>query len=291
MSIDLDFVLAMGDGIASVAPESTACAAGLAALPSPWVDGGALSTDGLAEALSDTRTSFKRWGSISTFKTVVTDEQKTFTVTFLESNPTVLGLFYKVPAPTPSGSGTNEVQSVTITGSPTGGTFSLTFGDDSTTALAFNATASAVQTALQALPTIGAGNATVSGSAGGPYTVTFAGALADENVPALTATGTLTGGTSPGITVATVTPGAAGQILTIVDDTSGTQDLRAFVFDVLEGTNHIRFYLPKAEVTDRANPAYTTDTLLQYGMTITAYPDDSGVSVRREYLLDAVDGA
>jgi hypothetical protein len=145
-----------------------------------------------------------------------------------------------------------------------------------------------VQTALQALSTIGAGNATVAGSAGGPYTVTFAGTLANQNVAALSATGNFTGGTSPAVTVATTTAGSSGQILTITDDTSGTQDIRAFVFDMFDGTNHIRFYTPKAEVTTRQNPAYNTGSLVQYGMTVTAYPDDSGVSVRREYLLDAV---
>jgi hypothetical protein len=72
--------------------------------------------------------------------------------------------------------GANEQQSVTITGA-TGGTFTLTYLGQTTSALAFSATTGEVQTALQALSTIGSGNATVSGSAGA-YVVTFAGALA-----------------------------------------------------------------------------------------------------------------
>lgn len=288
MAIDLDYVLAMGDGIASVAPVGTAAPAGMTAPSSPYVDLGALSTDGLSEALSDTRTNFKRWGSISTFKTVITDEQKTFDIGCLESNPNVLGLFYRVPVPTPTGAGVSEVQTVTITGAPTGGDFVLDFNGKATTDIAFNATAAAVQSALQALSTVGAGNATVTGSAGGPYTVTFAGALANQNVTVLTATGNFTGGTTPAVAVATTTPGSAGSLLSFNDDTSGTQDLRTFVFDILEGTNHIRFYLPKAEVTDRKNPVYKTDTITEYDMTITAYPNDSGISVARSYLLDAV---
>lgn len=92
-------------------------------------------------------------------------------------------------------------QTVTITGGPTGGTFTLTYKGQTTAGIAYNAASSAVQTALQALSTIGAGNATVSGSAGGPYTVTFAGTLATDTT-ALTASGAgLTGGTSPSITV------------------------------------------------------------------------------------------
>lgn len=107
--------------------------------------------------------------------------------------------------------GTNEVQTVTITGAPTGGTFTLTLGGQTTAGIAFNAAASAVQTALQALSTVGANNATVTGAAGGPYTVTFVGALAGTNVAQMTASGaSLTGGTTPGVTVATGTAGVAG---------------------------------------------------------------------------------
>ena len=52
--------------------------------------------------------------------------------------------------------------------------------------------AAAVQAALQALPTIGAGNVTVtgavSGGAGGTFTVTFGGSLAATNVSQITIT-------------------------------------------------------------------------------------------------------
>lgn len=106
--------------------------------------------------------------------------------------------------------GTNEQQLVTVTGAPAGGTFTLTYSGQTTTGIAFNAAASAVQTALQALSNVGAGNATVTGANGGPYTVTFTGTLADTNVAQMTASGgSLTGGTSPGVTVTTPTSGAA----------------------------------------------------------------------------------
>jgi hypothetical protein len=80
-------------------------------------------------------------------------------------------------------------------GSPSAGTFSLTYKGQTASGLAFNAAASAVQSALIALSTIGTGNVTVSGSAGGPYTVTFTGTLAQDTT-ALTGSGAgLTGGT------------------------------------------------------------------------------------------------
>lgn len=102
----------------------------------------------------------------------------------------------------------NEVQALTITGSPTDGTFTVTFKGKTTTAIAYNATAAVVQAALAALSTIGAGNVAVSGSAGGPWAVTFQGVLGATNQPQMTATGSLTGGTSPAITPSTTTPGA-----------------------------------------------------------------------------------
>lgn len=102
----------------------------------------------------------------------------------------------------------NEVQTVTITGSPTGGTFTLTYSGQTTSAIAYNATAATVKNALQALSTVGTGNVSVSGSAGGPYTVTFQQDLAGINAAALTASGAgLTGGSSPSVSIATATSG------------------------------------------------------------------------------------
>ena len=82
---------------------------------------------------------------------------------------------------------------VTIGGSPTGGTFTLTFGGQTTTGIAYNAAASAVQSALVALSSVGTGNATVSGSAGGPYTVVIQapGTLTGSGA-SLTPSGTVT---------------------------------------------------------------------------------------------------
>ncbi len=104
--------------------------------------------------------------------------------------------------------GVNEVQTVTITGTPTGGTFTLSFRGEETAALAHNADGAAVQAALVALASIGAGGVTVSGSAGGPSTVTFTGALAGGNVPLLVLSdNSLTGGTDPDATIEAATGG------------------------------------------------------------------------------------
>lgn len=104
----------------------------------------------------------------------------------------------------PDVAGTSEVQTVTITGGPTGGTFTLTFAAQTTAAIPFNAAASVVQTALNDLSSLD--GVTVSGVAGGPYTVTFPADMG--NVGQMTGNGAgLTGGTAPAVNVATTTPG------------------------------------------------------------------------------------
>lgn len=104
--------------------------------------------------------------------------------------------------------GADEVQTLTITGTPTGGTWTASFLGETTGPLAYNAGAAVVQAALAALDTIGIGNVTVSGSAGGPYTVTFIAELGKTNVPLIVTADALTGGTSPEVTVAQTTAGA-----------------------------------------------------------------------------------
>jgi hypothetical protein len=104
-----------------------------------------------------------------------------------------------------------EVQTVTITGTPTGGTYTLTFDGSTTAAIAYNATAAAVQSALEALPNVTPGDVT---AAGGPHpgtavTVTFSGEWTGD-VPVMTASGaSLTGGSSPAVAVTTTTAGGS----------------------------------------------------------------------------------
>lgn len=109
--------------------------------------------------------------------------------------------------------GVSEVQTVTITGTPTGGGFTLTFDGETTASLAHNATAAQVQSALAALSTIGAGNVSVTGGPGPgtPFVVTFTGALAARGVSEMTTANTFTGGTTPASAVATTTAGGSGQ--------------------------------------------------------------------------------
>lgn len=106
--------------------------------------------------------------------------------------------------------GTNEVQTLTEGTNITAGTFTISFGGQTTTAIQHDAIAATVQTALEALSSIGAGNITVTGGPVGttPFTLTFRNALGGANVDQVTVDVTNLTGT---ITVATTTPGVATQ--------------------------------------------------------------------------------
>jgi hypothetical protein len=108
-----------------------------------------------------------------------------------------------------TGAPTNEVQTVTITGTPAGGTFRLGFRTVLTAPIVFNATAAVVQAALEALSTIGSGNVVCTGGPfpATPVVCTFQNQLAGTNLPLMTTANAFTGGTTPAITVVETTPG------------------------------------------------------------------------------------
>lgn len=104
---------------------------------------------------------------------------------------------------------TDELQVITITGSPTGGTFALFFpvgneADNTTVPLAYNTTANVIQMALRAVGSIGY-NVDVSGGPlpDNPIKILFTGQLAYKDVPQLQIIDSLTGGT--GTVIATIT--------------------------------------------------------------------------------------
>lgn len=112
--------------------------------------------------------------------------------------------------PYQGGGGTAEVQSFTKIGTVSGGSSTYTFGASTTPAVAWDATAAVLQTALNALPSILAvEGVTVAGGPinTGAFTVTFG---TGGNQPAFTVDTTLLTGATPGITVAEVTAGVAG---------------------------------------------------------------------------------
>lgn len=148
----------------------------------------------------------------------------------IEGNNTIDGAMGMLRSPAPPQAAQNEVQTVSLTGAPTGGTFTLIAAGTATAPIPYNAAAAQVQAALAALPSIGAGNIT---AAGGPLpaavTLTYAGAQAGRNQPDLIANGSgLTGGNAPAVVTTTPTQGAPatgsnaspGQLL--MDTSTGT---------------------------------------------------------------------
>jgi hypothetical protein len=136
-----------------------------------------------------------------------------------------------------TGTAVAEVQTITITGTPTGGTFTLIYGGYLITApIAYNATAAQVVAAINA-----AAGATVVSATGGPLpgtavVLTFineAGAMAHS---LLIAVNNLTGGASPAVTPTRTTAGKpAGGYFKNYDDAAsdGSQTMRRILkFDV-----------------------------------------------------------
>jgi len=119
----------------------------------------------------------------------------------------------------------NEVERITV--NATGGTFTITYGGETTGSINYNASATEVQEALDALAGLkNPGNVTVIGGPGGsgggtPYTLIFGGELAEQAVtPVTTNRSGLTGGAKLA-TVVVLRPG-------------GPLDLRRFILSEIE---------------------------------------------------------
>ncbi len=118
----------------------------------------------------------------------------------------------------------NDVQTVTLSNGQSGDTFTVTVeyplnNKQTTAAIAYNAASTTTVTAaVQLLSNVGPGNCLVTGSAGGPFTFTFAGTLAHIPIPVMTATITNLGGTEA-IAVVHTTTGATADTMAKYDST------------------------------------------------------------------------
>jgi hypothetical protein len=128
-----------------------------------------------------------------------------------------------------TGTAVNEVQTVTITGTPTGGTWRLIYGTLLSPAIAYNAANAVVKTALETI--FGTGNIAVAGGPlpGTAITVTFQGEAGGLGHVLMTSVNALTGGASPAVAVTRTTTGksAGGTWDAYVDaNADGTQVMR-----------------------------------------------------------------
>lgn len=108
----------------------------------------------------------------------------------------------------------DRVRYLYLTGSPTGGTFTITVGANTTSGLAQNSAAAAVQSALVGLASVGAGNAAVTGTTlpTGPLVIVFADTVDLTTVSVSGAS--LTGGTSPTAVITRLAPTTTALSLT-----------------------------------------------------------------------------
>lgn len=110
--------------------------------------------------------------------------------------------------------GTDEVQTITFSATPTGGSFKINYDGEITAAILFSEGSTEVQTALRALSNTSATGITVSGSFAAGFTVTFGGDDGKQDQILLAEnSNTLTNGGAVTITVTETAPGVyQGQV-------------------------------------------------------------------------------
>ncbi|HLO99260.1 MAG TPA: hypothetical protein VK171_11745 [Fimbriimonas sp.] len=109
-----------------------------------------------------------------------------------------------------------QSQLVAWSGTPTAGTRTFTYGGNTTSALAYNASSGTIRTALEALPSIGAGNIAVN-SLGTGFIFNFQGTMNGAARTAFTATDSITGATT---VISQTSMGSIFEGLILTDDLS-----------------------------------------------------------------------
>jgi len=170
----------------------------------------------------------------------------------------------------------NAVFTLSFTGTVSGGTFTLTYGAQTTSAITFNATALTVQNALAALSSIGAGNVLVSGGPGPvAYVIQFVGALG--NMVIVAPTGTFTGltGTTPGGAIATTQAGVVVTTVTAQMIFPASFSIFADTTAAALGTTRLlRVFQADFKLGARWKPLWTLNSQnASYAATVEAVPD------------------
>jgi len=116
----------------------------------------------------------------------------------------------------------NEVGRLVISGTPTGGTFTVTIDGNTTAGVAFNASAKTLQDAIVALGAFTVDDVEVTGGPGPGdfFDIFLKGAFEVKNVAMLANGSALTGGITPAATITTSQDGAG----TIIRDLAGGLD-------------------------------------------------------------------
>jgi hypothetical protein len=180
----------------------------------------------------------------------------------IEPDPTKVKIFEKL------GTNANAVQTLTETGSPTGGTFTLSYGGQVTAGISFEATGTKIVEELVKLSTIASSENIAIKSTGstkisaGAAEVEFKGELGNAAQPLLVVNSAgLTGGTTPKVTATTTTPGTTAEKIMGVYDES-TQDFWGNTSEELNFDEPIAVYFHACSFVKAKLPEYTKYGLL-----------------------------
>lgn len=185
---------------------------------------------------------------------------------------------------TTTGESENSSQSVVLPG-PTGGSWSLTIAINSkqrSITLPYNINAATLQTRLEQIDTIQAGNVTVTGSGKStdPFTITFMGSLAGVNVPLMIADGTGLIGSASAV-VSTITTGTPNerQVIRVPQDTMN---------DLVVGFNGstsvpIRY---NASVNEKRAAIEAIPTIGFGNVTVSGWIDDPTLPYVNDIIID-----
>jgi len=243
------------------------------AVAAGFYDVGFIDETGMTETQSYNETKKYAWQGGGVVRTLRSQWEHPFKFIAIENNAVVQGLRFPTSTPVTIG-GTAEVQTVTITGSPTGGTFTLSVpGFGSTPALTAGASLPTTAAVAAALTTLVGGTVTVTGTAGSSYVCTFPVSLG--NIGQMTVTTAFTGGTTPAASVATGTPGVNGTNTLAVPPFVG-RNLRQFVIDAVDLPVHERILLPNAEAVQTGDVTLAGTDITGFEFTCTPYPDALG---------------
>lgn len=177
--------------------------------------------------------------------------------------------------------GTDEVQTVTLTGSATGGTFTLSHSAATTSAIAYNANAATVEAALDAL---GIANFSVTGSAGGPWSVTFGGALADTDVALITGDASAATNADPSGLIVETTAGSDGAgSISHAETVTGTPQVYSGTYALIFESDGSELTQLDTKVTVTGETAYALNLWLTVAAT-------AGSGVIQFSLVDGISG-
>lgn len=274
---NINNIHAYGDALQAVSTAALGVAAPTLPLPqalnAAFYPLGFVDEGGVTETQSYNETNKYAWQGGVKVRTLRSQWEHPFKVVAMENNAAVQALRFPGSDLATTG-GTAEVQTVTIAGSPTGGTFTLTVpGFGSAPPFTAGTSLPTTTAVASALSTLVGGTVTVTGTAGSSYICTFPVAMG--NLGQMTIATALTGGTTPAGSVATTTPGVNGTNTLGVVPFVG-RNLRQFVIDAVDLPVHERIYLPNAEAVQTGDVVLTGTDTTGFEFTITPYPDAAG---------------